>query len=184
MDTWVWIVIAVAAIVILGVLWAATRSRRTRTLREGFGPEYDRTVEETGGRRDAERELRERQERREQLDIRPLSAAARDRYVERWREIQVQFVDDPGRAVGQAHTLVDEVMRERGYPVDDFDDQAATVSVDHPQLVDNYRSAHRTWAANERGEAGTEDLRQSLVHYRSLFEELLETSDEREGARS
>ena len=184
MDTWVWIVIVAAAIVVLAlVAWSVARSRRRAQLQEGFGPEYERTVEEAGSRRQAETELEERQRRREQLEIRPLSPAARDRYLDSWRTTQARFVDDPGSAVGDADRLVQEVMRERGYPTDDFEQRAADISVDHPQLVESYRSAHATAQAHARGEADTEDLRQSLVHYRTLFEELLETRDTEEAAR-
>ncbi|MBA3365346.1 MAG: hypothetical protein H0U03_06105 [Actinobacteria bacterium] len=177
MDTWVWIVIIAAVVVLLLAAWAVVQRRRRTQLREGFGPEYDRTVDETGSRREAESELEQRQKRREELDIRPLSPAARDRYMNQWRDTQARFVDDPGAAAGDADRLVQEVMRERGYPTDDFEQRAADISVDHPRLVENYRSAHSIAASHERGEAETEDLRQALVHYRSLFEELLETSD-------
>jgi hypothetical protein len=174
MDTWVWIVIAAAVVVaVLVIAWLALGSKRRRGLQERFGPEYDRTVETSDSRRAAETELREREQRHEELDIRDLSPAARDRYFEQWRTVQVRFVDSPGEAVREADTLVQEVMRDRGYPVDDFDTRADAVSVDHPHVVENYRAAHGVWAANERGDATTEDLRQSLVHYRSLFEELL-----------
>ena len=176
MASWVWIVIAVAAAaVVLFALWTFVRRRRTGQLRERFGPEYDRTLESADSKRKAESELAERQERREQLDIRPLTPAARDRYLDRWRETQTSFVDDPGASVGDADRLVQEVMRERGYPTDDFEQRAADISVDHPHIVENYRAAHGIAVAHERGEASTEDLRQSLVHYRTLFEELLET---------
>jgi hypothetical protein len=178
MPTWVWIVIAVAAVVIvIGVVWSAARARRTRRLQEGFGREYDRTVETAGDRKAAERELQERRERREGLEISELSPASRQRYIEAWREVQVRFVDAPGASVGEADRLVQSVMRERGYPTDDFDQRAADISVDYPHIVENYRAAHGVAVAHEQGEASTEDLRQSLVHYRSLFEELLETGD-------
>jgi hypothetical protein len=175
MPTWAWIVIIVAAVLVVAAIAAsaAARKRRTSQLREGFGPEYDRTVDSAGGRRDAERELRERRERREALDIRELSPAARDRHLESWRILQTRFVDDPGSSVREADRLVQDVMRERGYPIDHFEQRAADVSVDHPHVVEHYRAAHRIWAANERGEATTEDLRQSVVHYRALFDELL-----------
>ena len=175
MPTWAWIVIIVAAVLVVAAIAAsaAARKRRTSQLREGFGPEYDRTVDSAGGRRDAERELRERRERREALDIRELSPAARDRHFESWRILQTRFVDDPGSSVREADRLVQDVMRERGYPIDHFEQRAADVSVDHPHVVEHYRAAHRIWAANERGEATTEDLRQSVVHYRALFDELL-----------
>jgi len=177
MATWVWIVIVVAVVIVIGVIvMSASRTRRTRRLQEGFGPEYDRTVETTSDRKTAERELEERRERREALDIRELAPAARERYVSEWRDVQVRFVDDPGAAVREADTLVQRVMRERGYPTDDFEQRAADVSVDHPHVADHYRAAHSVWSANERGEASTEDLRQSLVHYRSLFDELLGTA--------
>jgi hypothetical protein len=177
MSTWVWIVIAVVVVVIIVavVAAAASRKRRTQRLQEGFGPEYDRAVETTGNRKSAEQELQQRQERRETLNIRDLAPAARERYANEWREVQVRFVDNPGGAVREADTLVQNVMRERGYPTDDFEQRAADISVDHPHVVEHYRAAHGIWAANERGEATTEDLRQSLVHYRSLFDELLGT---------
>ena len=139
-----------------------------------FGPEYDRTVEEAGDRRAAETELRERTERRAGFDVVPLEPEARTRYVEAWRNTQAQFVDEPVEATREADRLITSVMRDRGYPVDDFEQRAADISVDHPQVVDDYRAAHAIAAANDRSEASTEDLRQALVHYRSLFEELLE----------
>ena len=183
MSTWVWILIIAAIIlVVLMIAFGATRRRqRTTQLREGFGPEYDRTVEDAGSRRRAESELAERQERREQLDIRPLTPAARDRYMDRWRDTQTHFAHTTLRghqlafSVGGADSLVQEVMRERGYPTDDFEQRAADISVDHPHIVEHYRAAHDISQSHERGEASTEDLRQSLVHYRALFEELLET---------
>jgi hypothetical protein len=182
MDTWVWIVIAVAASVLVVAVagWtsvARRRARRTEKLREGFGPEYERTVEETGSQRRAEAELEERVERHGRLDIRPLSQEARERYAESWRATQARFVDEPGAAVAEADRLVQAVMRDRGYPIDNFEQRAADVSVDHPHLVENYRAAHEISLSNDRGEATTEDLRQAMVHYRSLFEELLETTD-------
>jgi len=174
MDTWVWIVIIAAVVLaVLLIAYVATSSRRRRGLQDRFGPEYDRTVETADSRRTAESELREREQRHDELDIRELSPAARDRYFEQWRAVQVRFVDSPGDAVREADSLVQQVMRDRGYPVDDFDTRSDAISVDHPHVVENYRSAHGVWAANERGEATTEDLRQSVVHYRSLFEELL-----------
>jgi hypothetical protein len=178
MDTWVWIVIAVvAAIVVLGVLWGATRTRRTRSLQDRFGREYDRTVEHAGDKREAERELRDREKRHEELDLRPLSPEQRDRYVEEWQATQGRFVDDPSGAVSKADALVQQVMRDRGYPVDDFEQRAADISVDHPDLVERYRTAHGIAQASERGEASTEDLRHSVRHYRALFVELLEVEE-------
>jgi hypothetical protein len=117
--------------------------------------------------------FRGRRERRQQVEIRELSAAARDRYESELRSVRMRFVDDPSRAVREADRLVQQVMSECGYPVEDFERRAADVSVDHPQLVKHYRSAHAVWAANERGEASTEELRKGLVHYRLVFDELL-----------
>lgn len=180
MDAWIWIVIAVvAAIVLLAVAWGATRARRTRSLRGAFGREYDRTVEHVGDKRDAERELRDRQKRHEQLDIRPLSPEARERYVQQWQITQTRFVDDPSGAVAEADVLVQRVMKDRGYPTDDFEQRAADVSVEHPEVVEKYRTAHGIALASERGEASTEDMRHSVRHYRALFAELLEVDGDR-----
>jgi hypothetical protein len=177
MDTWVWIVIAAAAVVVLlAIWWLASRKRRSSHLREGFGPEYDRTVEEAGSRRRAESELTDREKRREELDIKPLAPGTRDRFADRWRTVQERFVDDPSAALREAHVLVVEVMGERGYPTDDFEQRAADVSVDHPDVVQNYRAAHDI---TERDDADTEEQRQALVHYRALFDELLETAPQR-----
>src|SRR5215212_3436358 len=178
MDAWVWIVIAVVvAVVVLGVIWRASRARRTSSLQDAFGGEYDRTVEESGDRREAERELRERQKQHDELDIRPLSPAARDGYVRRWQSTQTRFVDDPKGAVAEADALVQDVMQERGYPAKDFDRRVADISVAHPDLVEKYRTADGIARASERGEASTEDMRHSVRHYRALFAELLETDD-------
>jgi len=178
MDTWVWIVIvAVAAIVVLGVIWGAMRAKRSRALQGTFGREYDRTVENAGDRRAAERELRERQKQHDELDIRPLTPESRDRYVRRWQSTQTRFVDDPKGAVAEADTLVQEVMQERGYPTKDFERRVADISVEHPDLVEKYRTAHGIAQASERGDASTEDLRQSVRHYRALFSQLLETDE-------
>ena len=175
MNTGLVIAIVIVAVVVLAVLaLLISRQQRSRRLRDRFGPEYDRTVEAAGNRRAAESELQSRTERRERLQIVPLDATVRDRYVEAWHQTQARFVDAPGEATREADRLVISVMRDRGYPVDDFDQRAADVSVDHPQVVDDYRAAHAIAEANERSEAGTEDLRQAMVHYRSLFEDLLE----------
>ncbi len=174
MQTWLWILIAVAAVVVVVVaLAAAAKARRTKTLREGFGREYERAVEHAGDRREAERELRHRQKRHEALDIRELTPEARERFVRRWQGTQVKFVDDPSGAVIEADALVQQVMEERGYPTDDFERRAADISVEHPELVERYRTAHGIAESNERGQASTEDLRQSVRQYRALFEEQL-----------
>jgi hypothetical protein len=178
MSTWVWIVIAVVAvIVVLAIVLSAMRAKRSRALQGEFGNEYDRTVDQAGGRRAAERELRERQKQHDQLDIRPLSPESRERYVQRWQSTQSRFVDDPKGAVAEADRLVQDVMQERGYPTKDFDRRVADISVDHPDLVEKYRTADGVARASERGEATTEDMRHSVRHYRALFAELLETND-------
>jgi FtsZ-interacting cell division protein ZipA len=183
MDTWVWIVIAiVAAIVVVAVLFNALRTRRSRSLQDQFGREYDRAVEKAGGSREAERELREREKRHDELELRPLSPDARERYLQQWQAAQGRFVDDPTGAVSEADELVQRVMRDRGYPVDDFEQRAADISVEHPELVEKYRTADGIARASERGEASTEDLRHSVRHYRALFVELLDADDDAEHA--
>lgn len=174
MDAWVWIVIVVVVLVIGVAAYLVATRRRTDALRQRFGPEYDKTVDEAGGRRAAEAELKDRVERRQDLDIRPLSPASADRYAGEWRDVQARFVDSPGTAVGEADRLVIAVLRERGYPVDDFEQRAADISVDHADVVENYRAAHGISLANDAGRASTEDLRQAMVHYRTLFERLLD----------
>jgi hypothetical protein len=179
MPDWAWIIIVAAAVlIVLAVAAIYMRSRRSRSLQERFGSEYERTVEEEGGRRGAERELAERERQRERLDIIPLAPETRDRYAESWRTVQTRFVDDPAGAVGEADRLVTDVMRERGYPIDDFDQRAADISVDHPDVVENYRAGHALYLKEDRGEADTENLRQAFVHYRALFSELLETRED------
>jgi len=181
MPAWAWILIVVAIIVVIALIaWAAYRRRRTEGLRSQFGPEYDRAMATTGDRRSAESDLAARRERREQLDIRPLPVASRQRYAEEWRNVQARFVDQPAEALGQADSLVTSVMRDRGYPMDDFDHNVDDVSVDHPQVVENYRTAHDISLANDRGSASTEDLRRGMVHYRALFEELLNDDGSRQ----
>jgi FtsZ-interacting cell division protein ZipA len=175
MNTWVWIVIGVVvAIVVLGVLFSALRTRRSRSLQDQFGREYDRTVDKAGGRREAERELAERQKRHDELELKPLPPEARERYLQQWQQTQSRFVDDPTGAVSEADELVNRVMRDRGYPVDDFEQRAADISVEHPELVERYRTANGIARASEQGTASTEDLRHSVRHYRALFVELLD----------
>ena len=174
MPGWGWALVVVAAVVVVAVvMWRALAARRTRSLQERFGPEYDRTTTAAGNRRAAEAELAGREERREQLNIRPLPTEARQRYAQQWETVQAQFVDSPPRAIAAANGLVNSVMADRGYPIDDFDQRAADVSVDHPAVVETYRQAHEISSRSARGEATTEDLRQAMQNYRSLFEELL-----------
>ena len=180
MPSWVWVLIAIAVVAVLAVvLWQALARRRTGRLQQQFGPEYDRTLGTTDSKREAEAELQAREERRQQLEIRPLSQAARDRYLQSWQSVQAQFVDDPRGAVASADSLIQSVMAERGYPVEDFDQRAADISVDHPQVVENYRQGHRLARASADGNDSTEDLRQAMRHYRALFDELVEpTADQ------
>jgi hypothetical protein len=182
MPAWVWIVIALAVVVAAVAGWVAWKRRRTTHLRETFGPEYDRTVAESSSQREGEAALDDRRKRREELEIRPLTPEASQRYDEEWRAVQARFVDDPIGSVGDADGLVERVMAERGYPMEDFEVQAELVSVDHPEVVQNYRSAHEIYGAYGRGEASTEDLRGAMVHYRSLFKQLLESDGEEDGA--
>ncbi|MCZ7567735.1 MAG: hypothetical protein M5U01_03940 [Ardenticatenaceae bacterium] len=178
MESTVLILLAVLLLIAIGIAaWAFTRRRRTQELRERFGPEYNRAVEAIGDQRRAEEELETRQERVERLNIRSLSPEERKRFAEAWHSTQALFVDDPSAAIKEADRLVTEVMRVRGYPVADFEQRAADISVDHPDVVSNYRGAHAIALANQRGEASTEDLRKAIVYYRALFEELLETGE-------
>jgi len=175
MPYWVWIVIGVAAVVLVGAIVLAVRANRTRKLRSTFGPEYDRTVDEVGSRSEAEAELRERQKRHDELELRPLDPEVRDDYLARWRSTQERFVDDPRGATTEADHLVLEVLRARGYPIEDIDRRAADISVDYPDLVGNYRAAHDVAVRQTADEATTEDRRNAMRHYRDLFDELLET---------
>jgi hypothetical protein len=184
MDAWVWIVI-VAVIVVLVVAVVAAyvlrQQRRRAELRETFGAEYELAVEREGDVRRGESDLIARRKRRDKLDIRPLSPSSRDEYAAAWEQTQARFVDDPADALRQADTLIIAVMRERGYPMDDFEQRADDISVDHPDVVQHYRSAHdiSTRVDDHRDEStetsvSTEDMRQGFVHYRALFQQLLE----------
>src|SRR5438094_425401 len=153
-------IVVILALVVAAGVWFYTQRRRSEELRERFGPEYDRAVEEHGDRSAAERALQERQAQVEKLDIRPLSPQESERFGAAWREARARFVDDPVAAIKDANRLVQEVMAARGYPVGDFEARTALISVDHPQVVSNYRAAHDIAQRNERGEANTEDLRQ------------------------
>jgi len=187
MPVWAWVLIAIGAGVICAVIaWQVLTQQRTRKLRGKFGPEYERTVSAADDRRQAEAELAARQKRREKLDIRPLSAEERARYSQDWQAVQAQFVDDPGGAVKRSDALIQSVMADRGYPMEDFEQRSADVSVDHPRVVENYREGHRLFVKSSSGDGTTEDLRQAMRSYRKLFEELVEETDGEadEGARA
>lgn len=168
------VAIAVGVALVGIVAWYLFDRRRSETLQARYGREYARTLDEAGDRRSAEAELLRRQERVEHLDIRPLSADQRRDYAERYHAVQSEFVDDPRHAVTDADALIEDVMKARGYPVADFDQRAADISVHHAHVVDNYRAARDIAQRHRRGEANTEDLRQAMVYYRELFEDLLE----------
>ena len=174
MDPKIIIAIIIVALIILGIGMTIVRKRQGERLREHFGPEYERQVQEAGGSRaKAEAELLKREKRVEKLDIKPLRPEQRDAYAADWEQVQGRFVDDPERSIAMADALVAEVMKARGYPVDDFEQRAADISVDHPKLVENYRAAQDIAARRSAGKADTEDLRAAFIGYRSLFEELL-----------
>jgi hypothetical protein len=171
------IALAVAVIVIVAVAaWLYMRKRRgtTADLRQKFGPEYDRAVLTHGSERKAEAKLADREKRIEKLNIRDLDSMEHERYAKQWQAVQSRFVDSPKGAVAEADDLVSAVMKARGYPVSDFDQRAADVSVDHPRVVENYRSAHEIALRVGKDQASTEDLRTAMIHYRSLFEELVQ----------
>ncbi len=175
---WIPIVIAVVAVlVILAVIWFVIDKRRRDRLQDHFGPEYDRVVDETGSSRKAAAELEARERRVDELDIRKLTPDEAAGFASEWNDVQARFVDNPQLATAEADDLVGRVMRARGYPVADFDRRAADVSVHHPGVVEHYRTAHDIAQRAGRGEASTEDLRQALIHYRALFEDLLETKE-------
>jgi hypothetical protein len=190
MTTTEWIILVViVAVIVIAAIWWYTQSRRSKELREDFGPEYDRTVQQADNRRAAEAELRERRERVENLNIRPLSVTDRSRFASEWQELQPRFVDDPQGAVNDADSLVLELMQARGYPMGEFEQRAADISVDHPQVVNHYREAHRLAQRNASGDATTEEQRRAIVHYRELFDELLsdglpETADSKGVSRA
>ncbi len=184
---WIWVLIALAAVVVLAavVTFFMVRSRReSERLKSQFDREYDQAVAEHGSQSKAEKELKERVERVEKLSIRPLPADQRATFAREWEAVQAKFVDDPATTVGEADRLVQEVMAAQGYPVGDFERQAADVSVDHPDVVANYRAGHAVYVASQGGRATTDELRSGFVYYRDLFRELLEPAAEDERGAS
>ncbi len=170
------IILIIAILAIAAAFWMYVQKEKTRKLRVKFGPEYDRLVEqERGDKRRAEAVLADRQKRVSKFNIRLLTREERDRFAADWRLVQEQFVNDPRQAVSRADKLVNEAMLARGYPMGDFEQRAADISVEHPQVVENYRFAHDIAARDQRGQASTEELRRAMQHYRNLFEHILDT---------
>lgn len=174
-------VVTIVAIVVIVLLAAAvavaTRKRRSTQLREEFGPEYDRTVGDAGKRRDAEKDLAARKDEYAELDLRPLTPAARERYTSSWTQVQAKFVDAPALAVSEADTLVTQLMADRGYPTEDFDVQARLLSVEHAHVLESYRSAHTVELASRARQATTEDIRNAMLDFRRVFEDVMAESD-------
>jgi hypothetical protein len=173
--------LAILAVLVLAVIaiaaWAWSRKQQSKRLEQRFGPEYNRTVENLGDRAKAEAELRDRERRVEKLEIVPLAPADAARFSQEWKTIQGRFVDNPKGVLADADHLVRDLMVKRGYPMGDFDRRAADISVHHPHVVEHYRAARGITLRDRRGEADTEELRQAVVHYRALFDELLEVAE-------
>ena len=179
MSTQTWIILAGVVVLVLIALaaWFSYHKKQSHRLKQRFGPEYDRSVDELGSRTKAESELKAREKRVEHFNILPLAPSEAARFSEAWKVLQGRFVDDPKNAVVQADQLVRELMLKRGYPMGDFERRAADISVDHPAVVEHYRAAQAIAVRDGRGEADTEDLRKAVVHYRALFDELLEVRE-------
>ena len=171
-PTQIAIIVAVIVVVIGAIAFAILQKSRTEKLRQHFGPEYDRAVAEGGNKRIAESRLEERTERVRKFHIRPLTAEDRARFAEQWDRVQAHFVDAPAGAVAEADQLIGDLMATCGYPMSDFEQRAADISVDHPVVTQNYRSAHEIALRQAKGQAITEDLRRAMIHYRALFDEL------------
>lgn len=174
MDDSTLIIVVIVAVVVVAIIAAlAVKASRRKQLQSRFGPEFDRTVEREGSTRKAVRDLHERAQTHDSLHLRDLAPAERDRYRDEWQNLQASFVDRPASSLADADRLVAAVMRDRGYPVDDFEQQADLVSVDHPQVVQHYRAAHEIYGRSTHEDVTTEDQRRAVVHYRALFDELM-----------
>ena len=183
MDTQTLGVLALVVALIAVAAWIFFQRKRSQDLEKRFGPEYERAVEEHGSRPKAEAELMTRQKRVDKLNIVPLSPADAARFADAWRTLQGRFVDSPQQVLQEADVLVQDLMRKRGYPVSDFEGRAADISVDHPGVVEHYRAAQQIAMQEQRGKANTEDMRKAVVHYRALFDELLEVQPPPQQAR-
>ena len=166
-------IIVAVVVVVIGAIIVFAQRRRTEKLRSRFGPEYERSVAESGDRRRAEAQLEKRAERVEKYHLRSLTAEDRARFTEQWDRVQAHFVDAPAGAVAEADQLLGDIMATCGYPMGDFEQRAADISVDHPVVVQNYRSAHDIAIRQAKGQSTTEDLRRAMIHYRALFEDLV-----------
>ncbi|MFE5513366.1 hypothetical protein ACFQ9J_22800 [Streptomyces sp. NPDC056529] len=183
MSTGIVLAIVVAAVVVVALVTvAAVNHRRRARLRDRFGPEYDRAVEETGSRRAAEQDLDARERRYQELDIKPLPSGTREQYAQRWKELQEEFVDAPEGAVHEADRLVTALMHERGYPTEGYEQRMRDLSVRHGRTLEHYRAAQEVHALSSSRSATTEQLREAMVHYRALFDDLL-TDDQSAGSR-
>ena len=183
-DPQVFLIAVVVVTTLIGLMALYARNRRAEgeRLRQRFGPEYDRTVRESGSQRRAEAQLASREQRVERLTLRELTQLERAQFTKRWNELQLRFVDSPKGAVSQADDLLVVLMRSRGYPMSDFEQRAADISVDHPRVVENYRTAHDITIRLRSGQASTEDLRRAMIHYRMLFDELISPPEEMQRA--
>jgi hypothetical protein len=176
MSTGTVIVLIIAIVAIVAAVWALMEQRKTRHLKTKFGPEYDRVLGSEKNARRAEAVLLDREKRVQKFEIRPLSRAQAERFAESWRKTQEHFVDNPGGAVMEADQLIEQAMEARGYPVSDFDQQAADLSVDYPSVVENYRAAHAIAVRHRNGQSDTEELRRAMQHYRTLFDQVIGTT--------
>ncbi len=176
MSPTVTIILIIVILVVLAAIVYGVQVGRRKKLQSTFGPEYDRVVADSGSRTEAEKELREREKRHAELELKPLSPESQAKYSAAWEEVQIQFVDNPAQAVGTADELVTRLIAERGYPTGDYDEKLVNLSVEHAGTLQHYRQAHEISERNKNGEASTEDLRQALVHYRALFADLLGTN--------
>ena len=173
------IVAVVAIIVVAAIVYVIYKQQRTKALKEHFGPEYDRAVDSYGGQGRAESALAKREKRVEKLDIHPLTPQESSRFTAHWKTVQMRFVDDPAASIGDADRLVAELMNARGYPMADFDQRAADISVSHPKVVEHYRAAHDIAQKHRQRPVSTEELRKAFLHYRELFASLLEVEPDR-----
>jgi hypothetical protein len=166
-------IVVLVAVIVIGMAYKRSRQATSARLRQRFGPEYERAVQEHGSERRAEAQLADRAKRVEKLQVRDLAPIERERFTNQWNSLQLRFVDSPKGAIAEADDLLVLLMQTRGYPMSDFDQRAADISVDHPIVVDNYRSAHAIAAQLRSGEVSTEDLRKAMIHYRVLFDEMV-----------